>query len=181
MSKHYFSKLIENEIARLKSTPQPQAVKTSDLSGDKLAAFIDHTNLKPEATRDDILTLCEEAKQFKFASVCVNPSWIPLCLEQLEDSSVLACAVVGFPLGATTSESKAIETEELVELGAEEIDMVLSIGRLKDQDYTYVFEDIQQVVAAAGNAHVKVILETCLLSEEEIIAGCVLSKEAGAH
>ena len=181
MSKHYFSKLIENELVRLKSTPQPQAIKTSDLSGDKLAAFIDHTNLKPEATRDDILTLCEEAKQFKFASVCVNPSWIPLCLEQLEGSSVLACAVVGFPLGATTSESKAIETEELVELGAKEIDMVLSIGRLKDQDYTYVFEDIQQVVAAAGHAQVKVILETCLLSEEEIIAGCVLSKEAGAH
>ncbi len=181
MSKHYFSKLIEKEIARLESMPQPPEIDVSDLDGDKLAAFIDHTNLKPEATRADIIALCEEAKQFHFASVCVNPSWVPLCVEQLEGSEVLICAVVGFPLGANTSENKAIEAEELVELGAREIDMVLNIGRLKDEDYTFVYEDILQVVDAAKKAHVKVILETCLLQENEIIAGCVLGKEAGAH
>lgn len=181
MSKHYFSKLIESEIARLEATPALKAGKLPTLSGEELAAYIDHTNLKAEARRDDIIILCAEAKQFNFASVCVNPSWVHLCLEQLEDSSVLTCAVVGFPLGANTSDSKAIETEELVALGVDEIDMVLNVGRLKDEDYTYVYEDIQQVVNAAEEAHVKVILETCLLSEKEIIAGCVLSKEAGAH
>jgi len=181
MSKHYFSKLIENEIVRLESTPVPPAVNIADLSREKLAAFIDHTNLKPDATRDDIITLCEEAKQFQFMSVCVNPSWIPLCVEQLDGASVLTCAVVGFPLGAATSDTKTIETEELVTLGVDEIDMVLNSGRLKDEDFTYVYEDIQQVVDASEEACVKVILETCLLTEKEIIAACVLSKEAGAN
>lgn len=180
MSKHYFSRLIENEIARLESEPPPPAVNVSTLSTEQLAAYIDHTNLKPDATRDNIITLCEEAKQFQFMSVCVNPSRVPLCMEQLEDSPVLTCAVVGFPLGAGTSETKTIETEELVALGVDEIDMVLNIGRLKDEDFTYVYEDIQQVVDASEQALVKVILETCLLTEKEIIAACVLSKEAGA-
>ena len=181
MSKHYFSKLIDREIARLESTPPPAAVNVTGLSSEKLAAFIDHTKLKPDTTRDDVITLCEEAKQFGFASVCVNPSWVPLCVEQLEGSPVLTCAVVGFPLGAGTSETKTIETEELVTLGVDEVDMVLNIGRLKDEDFTYVYEDIQQVVDASEEALVKVILETCLLTEKEIIAACVLSKEAGAN
>ncbi len=180
MSKHYFSKLIEKEISNLTNSV-PSTIANSELTAEKLAAYIDHTNLKPDAQRDDIIALCEEAKKFQFAAVCVNPSWVSLCAEQLEGSPVLICAVTGFPLGATTSDAKAIETEELIELGANEIDMVLNVGRLKDEDYTYVFEDIQQVVTAAEGAPVKVILETCLLSDNEIIAGSVLSKEAGAH
>ncbi|MBN1465355.1 deoxyribose-phosphate aldolase [candidate division KSB1 bacterium] len=151
------------------------------MNGETIARFIDHTLLKPEATQAMILQLCQEAKQFNFASVCVNPIWVPLCAEVLDDSDVLICTVVGFPLGANTTESKALEAEELVSLGAAEIDMVLNIGNLKDKDYSSVYDDVLQVVDAADDAVVKVIIETCLLNEEEKIAACVLCKEAGAH
>ncbi len=180
MSQHYFEKLIDQAAEKVQSKAAP-VVSVDELSKEELAGYIDHTLLKPEASSDDIVTLCEEAKQYKFASVCVHPSWVMNCLESLEGSSVIVCSVVGFPLGSNTSETKALEAEELVSMGAKEIDMVLNIGRLKEKDYTYVFEDIQQVVDASGDAHVKVILETCLLTEREKMAGCVLAKEAGAH
>ena len=181
MSQHYFEKLIDQAAERIQSITAEAVVAVDELSKEALAGYIDHTLLKPEATSDDIITLCEEAKQYTFASVCVHPSWVMNCLELLEGSPVIMCSVVGFPLGSNTSETKALEAEELVSLGVKEIDMVLNVGRLKEKDYTFVFEDIQQVVDTAGGADVKVILETCLLNEREKIAGCVLSKEAGAH
>lgn len=181
MSQHYFEKLIDQAAERIQSVKAAPVISLDELTKESLAGYIDHTLLKPEATSDDIVTLCEEARQYNFASVCVHPSWVMNCIEHLEGATVLICSVAGFPLGAHTSETKALEAEELVSLGVQEIDMVLNIGRLKEKDYTFVFEDIQQVVDAAGGAQVKVILETCLLNEREKIAGCVLSKEAGAH
>ncbi len=181
MSQHYFEKLIDQAAERIQSITAEAVVAVDELSKEALAGYIDHTLLKPEATSDDIITLCEEAKQYTFASVCVHPSWVMNCLELLEGSPVMMCSVVGFPLGSNTSETKALEAEELVSLEVKEIDMVLNVGRLKEKDYTFVYEDIQQVVDIAGGADVKVILETCLLNEREKIAGCVLSKEAGAH
>lgn len=147
----------------------------------ELAKFIDHTLLKADATREQITKLCMEAKQYGFASVCVNPTWVRLCRDLLRDSEVLVCTVIGFPLGATTSETKAFETIKAVEHGADEIDMVINIGRLKSRDYDYVQEDIAEVVQAASpRARVKVIIETCYLSDEEKIKACLLSREAGA-
>jgi deoxyribose-phosphate aldolase len=147
----------------------------------QLAAMIDHTLLKPEATEKQIRVLCEEAKAHGFASVCVNPYWVKQAAEWLKGSNVKVCTVVGFPLGATTKESKAFETKNAIENGAEEIDMVLNIGALKSGDFQTVKEDIRAVVEAAGGAVVKVILETGLLSDEEIVKACELSKAAGAH
>ena len=181
MSQHYFERLIAEAAARLPMTPLQAVIETDDLPAEKLAALIDHTLLKPEANAEQILTLCEEARRFQFASVCVNPSWASLCIEQLAGTSVAVCSVVGFPLGGNTTESKVIEAEELVSMGVREIDMVLNIGRLKDREYTYVYEEVQQVVDISAGAVVKVILENCLLNESEKIAACVLCKEAGAH
>ncbi|SFJ09198.1 deoxyribose-phosphate aldolase [Thermoflavimicrobium dichotomicum] len=146
-----------------------------------IAAMIDHTLLKPEATRDDIVKLCEEAKAHQFASVCVNPYWVRVAAEQLADSPVKVCTVIGFPLGATPKEVKAYETKQAVQDGATEIDMVLNIGALKSGDFDTVKKDIQAVVEAAAGNLVKVILETGLLTDEEIIQASKLSKEAGAH
>lgn len=181
MSQHYFEKLVAQTQAELAFRTAAPVIDIESLNGETIARFIDHTLLKPEATQAMILQLCQEAKQFNFASVCVNPIWVPLCAEVLDDSDVLICTVVGFPLGANTTESKALEAEELVSLGAAEIDMVLNIGNLKDKDYSSVYDDVLQVVDAADDAVVKVIIETCLLNEEEKIAACVLCKEAGAH
>ena len=111
----------------------------------------------------------------------MNPYWVPLCVEELQDSNVLVSTVAGFPLGGNTTDSKALEAEEAVLNGAQEIDMVLNIGKLKEADYTFVYEDIQQVVSASGDAKVKVIIETCLLKDQEKVAASVLAKEAGAH
>ena len=146
-----------------------------------LARYIDHTLLKPEATEDQFRKLCEEARQHSFASVCVNPSWVALCAGLLKGSPVKVCTVIGFPLGATTPTTKAIETRDAIANGADEIDMVINVGALKSGNDALVKDDIEAVVAAArGRAIVKVILETALLTKEEKIKACLLSKMAGA-
>ena len=145
-----------------------------------LAHFIDHTLLKANVTRDELKKLCEEARQYKFASVCVNATNVSYCARELRGSGVPVVAVVGFPLGATTPAAKAFETKEALRDGAEEIDMVLNIGALKSKDYALVQTDIQAVVQAAGARKVKVILETGELNRDEKIIACVLAKIAGA-
>jgi deoxyribose-phosphate aldolase len=145
-----------------------------------MARMIDHTLLKPDATRDEVVKLCEEARKHHFASVCVNTAWVPLCKALLGGSDVLVCAVFGFPLGAMTPTAKAYEARDAVRQGAREIDMVLNIGALKSRDYETVFEDICRVVKAARPAPVKVILETGSLTGEEKVVACTLSKLAGA-
>jgi deoxyribose-phosphate aldolase len=146
----------------------------------ELAKLIDHTLLKPEATRDEVVKLCEEARKHRFASVCVNTTWVPLCKAMLAGTDVMVCAVVGFPLGAMTPSAKAYEAREAMRQGAREIDMVINIGALKSRDYETVFEDICKVVKSAAPAQVKVILETSALDTEQKIIGCTLSKLAGA-
>ena len=145
-----------------------------------LGKLIDHTLLKPEATRDEVVKLCEEARQHRFASVCVNTTWVPLCKALLAGTDVMVCAVVGFPLGAMAPQAKAYEAREAMRQGAREIDMVINIGALRSRDYETVFEDICRVVKAAAPARVKVILETSALDTEQKIIGCTLSKLAGA-
>ncbi len=146
----------------------------------EMAKLIDHTMLKPEATRDEVVKLCDEARKHQFASVCVNTTWVPLCKSLLAGSGVMVCAVVGFPLGAMAPGAKAYEARDAVRQGAQEIDMVLNIGAMKSKDYETVFEDICKVVKASHPAGVKVILETSALTQEEKIIGCSLSKLAGA-
>ncbi|AUM99004.1 deoxyribose-phosphate aldolase [Clostridium botulinum] len=146
----------------------------------KLSKYIDHTLLKPQATEKDILKLIEEAKTYDFASVCVNPSWVKLAYENLKDTDVKVCTVVGFPLGATSTASKVYETKVAIEDGADEIDMVISVGQLKSGNDEYVKEEIKKIVEASKNKLVKVIIETCLLTEEQKVKACTLSKEAGA-
>ncbi|KQL34193.1 deoxyribose-phosphate aldolase [Psychrobacillus sp. FJAT-21963] len=146
-----------------------------------IAALIDHTLLKQNATKEQIEKLCEEAKTYTFASVCVNPTWVELSAKLLQDSPVKVCTVIGFPLGASTTEVKAFETKNAIENGAEEIDMVINVGALKDSNYDFIQKDIAAVVEAAkGKAIVKVILETCLLTNEEIVKASEISKAAGA-
>lgn len=146
-----------------------------------LNKMIDHTLLKPEATKEMIENLCREAKEYDFKSVCVNPYWVSTAYEELRDSDVLVCTVVGFPLGATTKETKFFETDFAVQEGADEIDMVINVGALKSKQYDVVLEDIKSVVQAANGRTVKVIIETCLLTDEEKVKACELSKEAGAN
>lgn len=145
-----------------------------------LARLIDHTLLKPEATRNDIERICKEAVQHQFATVCVNSAHIAQAASLLKGSTTLPIAVIGFPLGACTTSAKVFETREAVRLGAREIDMVVSVGALKEEDYSYVLNDIYEVVEAARPYPVKVILETSLLNTRQKVAACVLSKEAGA-
>lgn len=146
----------------------------------EIARFIDHTLLKPDAVEADIRKLCQEAKEFGFYAVCVNSSFVGLCVQELKGTPVRVASVVGFPLGAMESASKAFETKRAVELGAKEIDMVLPIGALKDRRTQVIVKDIESVVQAAGGMPVKVILETSLLSEEEKVLACELSVKAGA-
>ena len=145
-----------------------------------IARAIDHTLLKADATKDEIRRLCDEAVEYGFFSVCVNSSRVALAAEILNGSGVAVAAVTGFPLGAMSSAAKAFETERAVADGATEIDTVLSIGALKDGNKLYVVEDLRGVVQAAGAARVKVIFETCLLTDEQKITACQLSLEAGA-
>ncbi|GGA32518.1 deoxyribose-phosphate aldolase [Psychrobacillus lasiicapitis] len=146
-----------------------------------IAALIDHTLLKQDATKNQIEKLCEEAKTYTFASVCVNPTWVNLSAQLLQNTPVKVCTVIGFPLGASTTEVKAFETTNAIQNGAQEIDMVINVGALKDRDYNFVQKDIEAVVQAAkGKAIVKVILETCLLTDEEILRASEISKLAGA-
>lgn len=147
----------------------------------QLAQMIDHTLLKAEATKDNIIKLAEEAKEYKFASVCVNPTWVKTAAEVLKDvPEVKVCTVIGFPLGATTTEVKAFETKNAIENGAGEVDMVINIGALKGKQYDVVENDIKAVVEAAkGKALVKVIIETSLLTDEEKEIACKLAVQAG--
>lgn len=144
------------------------------------AAMIDHTLLKQDATKGQIEQICAEAKQYVFASVCVNPTWIKLAASLLEGTNVKVCTVIGFPLGASTSETKAFETRDAIEKGATEIDMVINVGELKDGNYDYVQKDIEAVVKAANGTLVKVIIESCLLTDEEKVKACELAVAAGA-
>jgi deoxyribose-phosphate aldolase len=147
-----------------------------------IAAMIDHTLLKPDATPDQIAQLCYEARKYGFASVCINPGHVKLCADLLRGSNVKVCTVIGFPLGATSPEAKVYETETALRDGATEIDMVINIGALKGGDYTWVARDIRGVVETAHNAGaiVKVIIETSLLTDEEKVTACLLAKQAGA-
>ncbi len=147
-----------------------------------MAGMIDHTLLKADATPDKVTQLCMEARKYNFASVCINPSYVKLCADLLRGSPVKVCCVVGFPLGATIPEVKVIETRMAIENGASEIDMVINIGALKARDSALVARDIRGVVttAHAAGALVKVIIEACLLTDEEKVLACLLSKEAGA-
>ena len=146
-----------------------------------IAKYIDHTILKPEATVEDVKRLCKEAMEYNFASVCVNGCYANLVSTELTGSDVKTCVVVGFPLGAMTKEAKAFETSDAIKNGANEIDMVINVGALKDKNQTVLKEDIEAVVSAAkGKAIVKVIIETCLLTDEEKVKACEISKEAKA-
>lgn len=146
-----------------------------------IAKYIDHTILKPEATVEEVKKLCREAKEYNFASVCVNGSYAQLVSRELAGSDVKTCVVVGFPLGAMTKEAKAFETSDAIKNGANEIDMVINVGALKDKNYDLLRDDIEAVVnAAKGKAIVKVIIETCLLTDEEKVKACEISKEAKA-
>ncbi|EJL22291.1 deoxyribose-phosphate aldolase [Brevibacillus sp. BC25] len=142
--------------------------------------YIDHTLLKPDATQEMIDKLCQEAREHDFMSVCVNPYWVKRSAELLAGSDVKVCTVIGFPLGASTIESKAAETRDAIANGATEVDMVLNVGALKSGDLETVKKDIAAVKQAAGDILLKVILETCLLTEEEKVVACKLSVEAGA-
>ena len=154
----------------------------------ELAKMIDHTILKANATQSDIEKLCEEAKEYNFASVCVNPYWVPLASNLLKNSTVKVCTVIGFPLGATSSESKASETEIAILQGADEVDMVINVGAMKNNQTDIVEKDILSVVNSARktgkaqnkNITVKVILETCYLTKDEIKNACLCAKNAGA-
>jgi len=147
-----------------------------------IAAMIDHTLLKPDATKKQIETLCQEARDHKFFSVCVNPAWVSTAKELLNGSGVKICTVIGFPLGATTTETKAFETKNVIGLGADEVDMVISIGALKDGNDQFVEQDIRAVVEAAKDrALTKVIIETSLLTDEEKKRACELAVKAGAE
>ena len=150
------------------------------MDGRQLAKYIDHTILKPDATAAQVLKLCDEAKQYGFASVCVNPSRIALVAKALEGTDVTPCCVVGFPLGAIPSESKAAETAVAVKNGAREIDMVIDIGRAKDGDWDLVEKDIAAVKAACGPARLKVIIEACLLTDDEKVRACRAAVNAHA-
>ena len=147
----------------------------------ELNRMIDHTILKPEATEAAVQKIIDEAKEYNFFSVCINPCWVAFASEQLADTDVAVGTVIGFPLGANTPEVKAYEAADAIKNGANEVDMVINIGALKSQQYDYVRQDIQGVVdAAKGKALVKVIIETALLTDEEKVKACELAKEAGA-
>ena len=147
----------------------------------RIADFIDHTLLKPEATRSEVEKLCSEATTHRFAAVCVNPVWVPLCAERLRGSQVKVATVIGFPLGANQPEIKAAETARAVQDGAREIDMVAALGRIKSGDWGHVADDIAAVVRAASGNLVKVIIESALLTPTEIIKASALAKESGAQ
>ena len=148
---------------------------------ENISKYIDHTYLKPEASVDDIRRICDEAKKYQTASVCVNPSYVKFVAEQLEGSGVTPCCVVGFPLGATTPEAKAFEAADAVKNGAREVDMVINVGAIKSGDWDLVQRDIEAVVnAVKGKALLKVIIECCLLTDEEKVLACKAAKAAGA-
>ena len=146
-----------------------------------LSRYIDHTLLKADATEKEVIKLCNEAKEYDFFSVCINPGFVELAAKELSESNVAVCTVIGFPLGASTPETKAFETRDAIQKGAAEVDMVINISKLKDKKDEEVLKDIKAVVDAADKkALVKVIIETCLLTDEEKERACKLAKDAGA-
>ncbi|GLX67394.1 deoxyribose-phosphate aldolase [Paenibacillus glycanilyticus] len=154
---------------------------SNHLSARDIAAYIDHTVLKAEATKEEIIKLCAEAKQYQFATVCVNPGYVALAAKELAGSGVGITTVVGFPLGASTTNSKAFEAKDAIAIGATEVDMVINVGLIKSGDFEAVKQDVVGVVeASTGKAVVKVILETGLLTDEEKVRACEICKEAGA-
>lgn len=146
----------------------------------KLNKYIDHTLLKPDVSQEQIETLIEEAKKYDFASVCVNPTWVSFAAQALKATDVKVCTVIGFPLGANTPELKAFETSDAIRNGANEIDMVINIGALKSRNFDLVERDIRAVVEAAKGTLVKVIIETCLLTDDEKVKACQIAQKAGA-
>ncbi|MFO7952010.1 MAG: deoxyribose-phosphate aldolase [Bacillota bacterium] len=148
---------------------------------DQLAGYIEHTLLKPEAGKNEIIELCQEALKFSFYAVCINPSFVKTAAEELLGSAVKVCTVIGFPLGATTTETKACEAAEAVESGAGEVDMVIHVGALKSGSEQYLIDDISSVVQAAKGNPVKVIIETGFLDDEEKVLACRLAEKSGAH
>ena len=173
---------VENQVpANFGHFPHPPFEAVIPENSRQLAGYIDHTLLKPEATEEHILELCDEAERYRFTAVCVHPCWVAMCKSRLPHSEVKICSVAGFPLGANDSMMKAHEARKAVQDGADEIDMVINIGRLKMGDYLYVYKEIKELVDESRPAIIKVILETCLLSPDEIVAGCVICKMAGVH
>ena len=146
----------------------------------KYNKLIDHTILKPDASIEAIKKICQEAKEYDFMSVCVNPAYISLCKEELKGSDVKVCTVIGFPLGATLPQAKVAETREAVMEGADEIDMVINVTMLKAKNDNYVYEEIERVRRSCVGKVLKVIIETCLLTDEEKVRACLLAKKAGA-
>lgn len=146
----------------------------------KLNKYIDHTLLKPDASQEQIETLIEEAKKYDFASVCVNPTWVNFAAQALKATDVKVCTVIGFPLGANTPELKAFETSDAIQNGANEVDMVINIGALKSRNFDLVERDIRAVVEAAKGTLLKVIIETCLLTDDEKVKACQIAQKAGA-
>lgn len=183
MSEHQLDELIRGALAaeaagQLPTTWTPPSVTEAAT----LARLIDHTILKPETGEEQVRAICAEAAEHHFASACVNASWVPLCAELLAETSVKVCCVIGFPLGATLPAVKAYEVEQAAQLGAQEVDMVINVGRLRDGDHWAVYRDIAAVVDAAheNGLLLKVIIETGLLDQAQKIAACVIAKEAGA-
>jgi deoxyribose-phosphate aldolase len=146
----------------------------------EINSYIDHTLLKADATKQQIITLCKEAREHSFATVCINPTWIETAYEELKGSDVGVCTVIGFPLGASQSATKAYETKVAIDSGASEVDMVINIGAVKESNEELVLNDVKAVVDAALSVPVKVILETCLLTNEEIEWACKICEKAGA-
>lgn len=151
-----------------------------DIKSVDYAKFIDSTILKADATQEEIKNLCLEAREYKFKSVCINPTWITYAKELLNGSGVLVCTVIGFPLGAMTTESKVFEAKDAVLKGADEVDMVINIGELKAKNYQYVEDEIRKIKEGIKDKVLKVIIECCLLTDEEKVMACKLSKNAGA-
>jgi deoxyribose-phosphate aldolase len=159
------------------------SIEKKTYSNAEIAAIIDHTILRADAVSEEIRTLCNEAVQYGFASVCVNPFYVPLCSEILKGSKIKVCTVIGFPLGANEKAVKKFEAEQAINNEADEIDMVINISRSKDEDHSYVYEDISEVVQSAkvSGKLTKVIIENCYLSEDEKINACILAVKAGAE
>lgn len=169
-----FSAVVQTDSVRIGTTIGVRDVKK------EVGGYIDHTLLNPDATREDIVQLCEEAAEYNFASVCINPSWVSLCDDLLDGTNVKVCTVIGFPLGATTTSTKVQEAKEAIANGADEVDMVINVGALKEGDYDYVKKDVQAVKEAVGGRTLKVILETGLLSDRQKAKASKICKEAGA-
>ena len=174
--------LKDPSIVALAAFLQPMALNVNLENSQGLAAIIDHTLLKPEATRDDVVRVCTEAREFKFACVCVNPFWVRLAAEVLVGSGVHVCTVIGFPLGANEAQTKTAEARQALAEGAKELDMVQNIGSLRSGNHKFVREEICELtnIAHSHGALIKVILETCLLTGEQKIAACEFALEAGA-